>query len=68
MHAAMQLERPDTAASLIRGGKMINITYLFLIVLALLVFNSAVDIVTAVYTANRIEGLEQQIEAAIRSI
>ena len=47
---------------------MSNITYLFLILLGLLVFNSAVDIVTAVYTANRIEGLEQQIEAAIRSI
>lgn len=45
-----------------------SITYLFLILLALLAFNSAVDIITSVYTANRIEGLEQQIEAAIRSI
>ena len=68
MHAAMQLERPDTAAVVIKGGDMSNIAYLFLILLALLVFNSAVDIVTAVYTANRIEGLEQQIEAAIISI
>ena len=64
----MQLERPDTAAVTIRGGGMSNIAYLFLILLALLVFNSAVDIVTAFYTANRIDGLEQQIEAAIRSI
>ena len=47
---------------------MSNIADLFLILLALLVFNSAVDIVTAFYTANRIDGLEQQIEAAMRSI